>query len=105
MKLLEARLGAMVAIVVCLLLPGAWPQSRRVGAPVTQVFRYTPSLIPPDSRREGYYWARSVAAPLRPDAWRCREGNVIHDPCFSLPDRQWVICGANPASGRMDLHS
>jgi hypothetical protein len=28
------------------------------------------------------------------------EGNAIHDPCFSMPDRQRVICGANPAVGK-----
>ncbi len=100
MKLLKARPCVTVAVFACLLLPGAWPQSRRVGEPITQIIRYTPSLVTPDSRREGYCWTSSVAAPHRPDAWRCMEGNAIRDPCFSLPDRQRVICGANPAAGK-----
>jgi hypothetical protein len=65
----------------------------------TAVIQYQPPTNLPDSGREGYCWTGSIAAPYRTDAWRCTEGNAIHDPCFSLPNRNFVVCGANPVTG------
>jgi hypothetical protein len=67
--------------------------------PSTVVVRYTPPTNLPNSGREGYCWRGSIAAPYRMDAWRCMEGNAIHDPCFELMDKQAVVCGANPVKG------
>lgn len=64
----------------------------------TAVIQYQPPINPPDSGREGSCWTGSIAAPYRTDAWRCTEGNDIHDPCFSLPNGKFVVCGANPAA-------
>jgi hypothetical protein len=65
----------------------------------TAVVQNQPPTNLPDSGREGYCWTGSIAAPYRTDAWRCTEGNAIHDPCFSLPDGNYVVCGANPVTG------
>jgi hypothetical protein len=67
--------------------------------PSTAVVRYTPPTNLPNSGREGSCWTSSIAAPYRTDAWRCMEGNAIHDPCFTLSDKQAVVCEANPANG------
>jgi hypothetical protein len=65
----------------------------------TAVIQYQPPTNLPDSGREGYCWTGSIAAPYRRDAWRCTEDNDIHDPCFSLPNGNFVVCGANPVAG------
>ncbi len=65
----------------------------------TAVVQYQPPTNLPDSGREGYCWTGSIAAPYRTDAWRCTEGNAIHDPCFSLPNGNYVVCGANSVTG------
>lgn len=98
MKLRKTRSRILMALLACVLLTGAWQQNS-VGA-TTLVIRYMPSSTLPDSGREGYCWTDSIAAPYRADAWRCMEGNAIHDPCFSLPERQRVVCGTNPAAGK-----
>ena len=63
----------------------------------TTVIDFVPA-VPPGEEREGYCWTTSIAAP-RPDAWRCMVGNSIHDPAFSLPGGEYVVCDANPATG------
>lgn len=65
----------------------------------TAVIQFQPLTNLPDSGRDGYCWTGSIAAPYRADAWRCTEGNEIHDPCFSLPNASSVVCGANPVTG------
>ena len=90
----KAQFSALISVLTCVLLTSAWPQSS--GSTGTQVIRYEPSGTLPDSGRNGYCWTSSIAAPFRPDAWRCTEGNVIHDPCFSLADQEQVVCGVNP---------
>jgi hypothetical protein len=39
----------------------------------------------PSSHLEGSCWTGSLGSPSRSDAWRCRSGNSILDPCFA-PD-------------------
>lgn len=84
-------------IVLACVLPAAGQQQNMVG-PATQVVDYKPSADLPESGHSGRCWTDSIAAAYRPDAWRCMEGNIIHDPCFSLPARQAVVCDANPAA-------
>jgi len=45
------------------------------------------------SRVTGYCWEQSIAAP-RLDAYRCMQGNYIHDPCFGDPNgpSNQVVC-------------
>ncbi len=65
----------------------------------TTVVIYEPP-IPPGPRERGSCWTGSIAV-LRPGAWRCTAGNMIHDPCFSLPSlHRAVVCGADPASAK-----
>ena len=43
---------------------------------------------------QGYCWESSAVVP-DPHAWRCFQGNVIRDPCFSSPyvaDPKTVLC-------------
>lgn len=94
----KAEWSAVVALLACALLTGAWQQPPEP-AKATMVIHYTPPATLPDTGRSGYCWVGSIAAPYRADAWRCMEGNAIHDPCFSLADQKAVVCGANPATG------
>lgn len=95
-KKVKRRVIAVIAVITCLLVTGSWSQP---GENATAIIRYTPPTNLPDRGREGYCWTNSIAAPDRPDAWRCMEGNAIHDPCFALSGEKAVVCGVNPASG------
>ena len=75
-------------------MTGGWRQNRG-GITATEVIHYTPATTVPDTGREGYCWTASIAAP-RPGAWRCMEGNAIHDPCFSVASGAAAVCGADP---------
>src|SRR3989304_6202135 len=69
------------------------PTAGRVTGTTVIVFRpeVTPAL-----EEEGDWWTRSVAV-WRPEAWRCRTGNQIHDPCFSADDKAaTVACFSTP---------
>jgi hypothetical protein len=63
----------------------------------TQVLRYMPpeptSSMPVVS---GSCFANSIAAPYRPDAWRCTVGNAIQDPCFQIGTGSSLLCGVDP---------
>ena len=63
----------------------------------TQVLRYSPpeptSSAPVVS---GSCFANSIAAPYRPDAWRCMVGNAIQDPCFQIGTSSSLLCGVDP---------
>lgn len=48
----------------------------------------------PTEEREGDCWTASLA-DRRADAFRCRIGNQILDPCFVVEGDK-VVCGANP---------
>jgi hypothetical protein len=64
----------------------------------TQVIAYTP-IQPAGSApvESGSCWTNSIAAPFRPDAWRCAVGNGISDPCFEIPgSTSTLLCGVNP---------
>jgi hypothetical protein len=66
--------------------------------PVTQVVAYTPAQPASSTPTEsGSCWTNSIAAPFRPDAWRCAVGNGISDPCFVIPNSpNSLLCGVNP---------
>jgi len=52
---------------------------------------------------EGDCWTASNENP-RPDAWRCRVGNRIMDPCFSSnPTAKVVACSSSPWSHKISL--
>ncbi|HVO28471.1 MAG TPA: hypothetical protein VMT81_00610 [Candidatus Paceibacterota bacterium] len=67
--------------------------------PPTEVVAYTPPLLASSTPVEnGSCWTNSIAAPYRPDAWRCMVGNAISDPCFMLPGSSTTLaCGLDPA--------
>lgn len=48
------------------------------------------------ARGSGYCWTASLATEAR-DAYRCMEGNAIHDPCFAAtPRARAVACFLDP---------
>lgn len=58
----------------------------------TQVNVIQPSALSVVQEIEGHCWVGALTT-MRPDAWRCMEGNLIHDPCFSENDTDaFVIC-------------
>jgi hypothetical protein len=64
----------------------------------TQVVHYIPP-IPASSAPvvQGSCWTSSIAAPFRPDAWRCAIGNGIQDPCFQIEgSTSTLLCGIDP---------
>jgi hypothetical protein len=70
----------------------------------TSVVHFTPPATLPDRVERGSCATTSLAAGYRADAFRCRTGNAIHDPCFSTSFAGHVLCDVdprNPASGRL----
>ena len=68
------------------------------GQPTTQVVVYEAQVAASSTPVEkGSCFVSSIAAPYRPDAWRCAVGNAISDPCFTLSSST-LACGVNPAS-------
>ncbi len=64
----------------------------------THIVTFLPAAVPPRAQRvSGSCWTHSIAAPARPDAWRCTLGNRIEDPCFEIAGESDLLCGANPA--------
>jgi hypothetical protein len=62
---------------------------------VTYYFPPTPATSTPVLK--GSCWTSSIAAPYRPDAWRCAVGNGIQDPCFEIGEStSTLLCGTNP---------
>jgi hypothetical protein len=59
----------------------------------TKIINYIPLI--PAAARAGYCWTNSHIIP-RPDAWRCMIGSEIFDPCYTLPDKTTIVCGARP---------
>jgi hypothetical protein len=58
----------------------------------TQVNVIQPSALFVIQETEGHCWVGALTT-MRPDAWRCMEGNLIRDPCFSESDMDaFVIC-------------
>jgi len=45
--------------------------------------------------RGGECWVDSIASN-RPDAWRCKVGNFIFDPCFATSKEGFLLCDYNP---------
>lgn len=66
--------------------------------PATKIIAYT--ATPPASSTpvmSGSCWTNSIAAPFRPDAWRCMVGNNISDPCFQISgSTDTLLCNINP---------
>jgi hypothetical protein len=61
----------------------------------TQVIVFHPKGVP-TQERTGSCWEGSIFLN-RVDAWRCTSGDIIYDPCFSLPgNSQAVICYISP---------
>jgi hypothetical protein len=54
-------------------------------------------------RLEGRCFARSVASPARPDAWRCEVDSAILDPCFLdvMGDPDVLACARDPFEGEV----
>jgi len=74
------------------------PAAPSPAARSTTVVTFTPAL-PTGAPREGECWTRSIAAP-RDGAWRCRMGNEVVDPCFSVPTQPGtVVCAPDPVTG------
>ncbi len=65
----------------------------------TQVtYYFPPALASSTPVEKGSCWTNSIAAPYRPDAWRCAIGNGIQDPCFQIAAKhEHLVCGMNPA--------
>lgn len=62
----------------------------------TEVIAVQPSALSVVQEIEGHCWTGSLMT-VRPDAWRCMEGDLIHDPCFSESDTDAsVICPLRP---------
>jgi hypothetical protein len=60
----------------------------------------TPAL-PVTSTVHGSCFAASIAAD-RNDAWRCMQGNLIHDPCFSSANAPGIVlCSDAPWTGKL----
>ncbi len=75
------------------------PAARASADAPTTVTTYAPALPRGVAERSGACWTDSSVA-ARPDAFRCAMGDVIVDPCFSVPSHDGVVvCGANPATG------
>jgi hypothetical protein len=108
-----ATVAAPTATPATVAAPTATPAT--VAAPPTLAAHSTPAgstapplsttvvtlapTVPAGPSREGTCWTRSIAAP-RDGAWRCKMGNQIADPCFSLPSRQTVVvCLPDPVTG------
>ena len=70
-------------------------------APATQVVQYVPSALASSTPvKSGSCWTNSIAAPFRPDAWRCTAGNNVSDPCFQIPGNADVLCNVNPTKSK-----
>lgn len=65
----------------------------------TKIINYAPPQDLPKNIKDGDCWTSSLAAPYRQDAWRCMVGNMIYDPCFSLPQDGYVLCDYDPSTG------
>ncbi len=78
--------------------PASPESARRTLASVYRPMRANGSTSLRTRARSGYCWTGSDAAQRR-DAWRCRTGSEILDPCFSAsPTARSVICPAGPWS-------
>ncbi|HEX5414045.1 MAG TPA: hypothetical protein VFZ25_00165 [Chloroflexota bacterium] len=63
--------------------------------PSTQVINFVPPTTT-SNQVSGSCFASSLAA-TRSDAWRCMAGNVIYDPCFSIPNNSnQLVCVRDP---------
>jgi hypothetical protein len=72
-------------------------QTAASASQTTQVVRYAPPA-PTNSMQivSGSCFTNSIAAPYRPDAWRCTVGNETQDPCFQVGTSSSLICGVHP---------
>lgn len=65
----------------------------------TQIIDFKPGV--PEAIKPGLCWTRSNIPFARKDAWRCMSENKVMDPCFVANDGETIICGANPAQGKI----
>lgn len=107
------RLAWLLALGVCLAMGFA---QQTVAAGPTQVRIFKPFNPNGDlvvglavtGKIEGSCWTESLAAPGRPDAWRCMAGNTIYDPCFASLAGSELACAQEPWAANavlLTLHS
>jgi len=91
-----ARAG--LSLVMLTPMPGGAPGAAQatVGPPPTKVVHFVPAVPPSSPGVPGDCWTTSIAAGFRADAYRCRTGNAIHDPCFVVPHAARVVCDVDP---------
>jgi hypothetical protein len=96
----------MKRAVLAILLVAWLALAASAGARSTAVTRYEPfdelGDVDPSlhlSSRYGNCWVGSLVS-TRADAWRCISGHVIHDPCFSSEDMDFVVCPTDPWKNR-----
>lgn len=93
--LLATSLGLAPALGCAPYAPSPSPTQIPTSAPTTTVIVFSPAGVEGQGVK-GYCWTGSVAV-WRPNAWRCMEGNRIHDPCFSSDEKATsVICVRDP---------
>ena len=81
----------LAAVSVAALVPTA-AQALTTKASVYYAFTTSGAVKFKAQTVSGYCWTGS-AVINRKDAWRCLNGNFIHDPCFSSPlDPGYVAC-------------
>jgi hypothetical protein len=108
---MTASASLVVGVLVALAL-GSSPARARAQSTATEVRVAVPfdprGLVPAlrvSARAAGSCWTASLASAGRPDAWRCRTGNQIHDPCFAgfVEGGQVAACLASPWSSEVTL--
>jgi hypothetical protein len=86
-------LSIFIAILIILFAPNTSQAVPSNKITETKIIKYIPLI--PSEEREGYCWTNSTTIH-RSDAWRCMIGNEIFDPCYTLPDKTTIVCGARP---------
>lgn len=77
-----------------------WEKNAKVSS--TEVITFTPPTTTSNTV-SGNCFSTSIAS-TRSDAWRCMAGNVIYDPCFSIPNNtKQVVCVRNPLEPSNDV--
>ncbi len=70
----------------------------------TTVVTYAPPAIDTSAAGDGNCWIESIATGGRQASYRCMEGNLIYDPCFSQPGLAgYVFCPGDPTIAADDL--
>ena len=62
----------------------------------TKLVKFAVPADLPSTQKAGECFASSIAQPFREDAFRCMVVNEIYDPCFKVPEGDFVYCQSNP---------